>query len=82
MPNRDHVVFALLVAAITILVYYDSFNNSFVYDDYPFLVENPAVRKLDLKSIIADFTEMSSVSSSECLAKDVWRPLMTLSFAI
>jgi len=82
MPNRDHLVFIFIIAAITLLVYYDSFNNGFVYDDYPFLVENPSVRKLDMKSILADFTEMTSVSSDEKLARDVWRPLMTLSFAL
>ncbi len=82
MPNRDHLVFIFILAAITLLVYYDSFNNGFVYDDYPFLVQNPSVTKLDMKNILADFTEMNAVSSDEKLARDVWRPFMTLSFAL
>lgn len=82
MPNRDHIVFVCILAAITLLVYYDSLNNGFVYDDYAFLVTNPAVRSLDAKTIVSDFTEMGAVSSDEKLARDVWRPFMTLSFAL
>lgn len=82
MPIKDRFVSVLLLSAIIFLVYYDSFNNSFVYDDYPFVVENKAIKNLDIKSIVSNFTDRNSVSSSENLSKDVWRPLMTTSFAI
>ncbi len=82
MPIKDHAVFVLFLVAITLAVYYDSFNNSFVYDDYPFIIENKHIRKLDIASIIANFTKRSSTSSSESLSRDVWRPLVTTSFAI
>ncbi len=82
MPIKDHSVFILLLVTITFLVYYDSFNNSFIYDDYHFIVENKAIRNFNVRSIISNFTDRDSVSSSEGLSKDVWRPLMTTSFAI
>jgi tetratricopeptide (TPR) repeat protein len=82
MPKREHIVFVFLIAAITLAVYFDSFNNSFVYDDYPFLVDNPAVRQLTPASVLSNFTEWRNISSDERLAKDVWRPLVTTSFAI
>lgn len=82
MPKKHHLFFTLLLAAIIFLVYYDSFNNSFVYDDYPFIVENNAIRRLDARGIISNFIERGAVSSSEGLSKDVWRPFVTTSFAI
>jgi Flp pilus assembly protein TadD len=82
MSRRDHLVYIFLLAAITLGVYYPSFDNGFVYDDYPFLVDNPAVKGATLGSIPAYFTDRRSVSSSEDLARDVWRPLMPVSFAL
>jgi tetratricopeptide (TPR) repeat protein len=82
MAKREHLVFALLIAAITLAVYYDSFNNSFVYDDYPFLVDNPAVRDLTPGGFIAKFTDRNIISSCDKLAADVWRPLVAVSFAL
>ncbi|MDP2913697.1 MAG: hypothetical protein Q8N91_06825 [Candidatus Omnitrophota bacterium] len=82
MPTKYHLSLILLIIALTLLVYYDSFNNSFVYDDYPFLVENPAVRILTLRGIISNFIDRAAASSSERLSKDVWRPFVTTSFAI
>lgn len=82
MPNRIHFLFLLILISVIFLVYYDSFNNLFLYDDLPFLTENPAVRNLDLNSAMSYFTDKDTVSSSRDLAKDVWRPFMTLSFAI
>lgn len=82
MPNKTHLAFAFLLIAIVFLVYFDSFNNLFVYDDFPFLVDNPAVKNLNPKSVGSYFTDKDTISSSKDLAKDVWRPLVTLSFAL
>jgi len=82
MPKKYHLYLFLLLVSITTLVYYDSFNNSFVYDDYPFIVENKAIRKLDMNQLISYFTSPDAVSSHEGLSRDVWRPLMTVSFAV
>ena len=82
MSQKEHLPLILLLAAITLLVYYDSFNNGFVYDDNPFVVENKAIHSLDVKSVIANFTDMKCASSSEDLSRDIWRPFVTTSFAI
>ena len=82
MPKKDHLVLILLLIAITVAIYFDSFNNQFLYDDYPFVVENTAIRKLGINNIIADFTDRNTASASESLSKDVWRPLVTISFAL
>lgn len=82
MPKIEHAVFVFLIAAITFAVYCDSLNNSFVYDDYPFLVDNPAVRQLTGASVLSNFTGWRNTAAYENLARDVWRPLVTTSFAI
>ena len=82
MSIKDNTALILLIVIMTSLVYYDSCNNSFVYDDYDFLVKNPAVRDLSPSGVAYDFAEMGAVSADRSLALDVWRPLMILSFAI
>jgi tetratricopeptide (TPR) repeat protein len=82
MPRREHLVYIFLLVAITLGVYYDSLGNGFVYDDYPFLVDNPAVRELNVRGISERFSQPRYSSSSAGLSRDVWRPLMSLSFAL
>lgn len=82
MHIRENLVLIFIIVLITFGVYFDSFNNQFVYDDYPFLVDNPVVKGMHLRSLIPDVFSRPSVSSSEPLAKDVWRPMMVLSLAV
>jgi len=82
MFKREYLVYIFIIVAVTALVYCDSFNNSFVYDDYSFLVDNPAVRSLDIRSVLKNFTDWRAASADDKLSKDVWRPLVTTSFAI
>lgn len=82
MHIKDHLLCALLLIAATFLVYYDSFNNSFVHDDNGFIVENTSIRNLNIKSLVSYFTDKGTTASRQGLAGDVWRPLVTTSFAI
>ena len=74
--------FPILLIAITLLVYGNSFVNSFVYDDYAFIVENQSIRRLDIESVISNFTDKSTIAATATMSEDKWRPLTTTSFAI
>ena len=54
-------------AALAVMLYASSLDNPFVYDDFRLIVENPAIQ--NLSSVLA------------LLARDVTRPLVTLSYA-
>lgn len=82
MPAKRDLVFILLLVAIALSAYCNCPGNSFVYDDYPVLVDNPSVRKLDLRSLVSYFTDMNSTSSNAEFSKGIWRPLATASFAV
>lgn len=79
---RDHLVSILAVAAVALTVYCGSFGNGFVYDDFPFLVDNPAVRVFTPQSVLTNFTDWRTIAGDPSLAKDVWRPLVATSFAL
>ncbi len=79
---KNNLALILILVAVIILAYYDSFNNSFIWDDHSFIVENQSIRKLDVKNIISYFSDWRATASNTDLAHDVWRPLVTLSFAI
>ena len=70
----------IILAALS--VYSNTFNNSFVYDDYPLIVDNEGVRNLSLKSVTSSFTDRKFTSSLDDLSKDIWRPFATTCFAI
>jgi len=73
---------AIIIITIFVLaigVYANSFNNSFIWDDYSFVAENKAIRSLN--NIPSLFTEAGTVAK-EALSEDVYRPLMPFSFAI
>ncbi len=82
MPIRKEVLYIILAVIITFVVYYDSFNNSFIWDDFSFIVNNKAIRNLDIKGVISYFTDRDTSSNSKGLSADIYRPLVTTSFAI
>lgn len=67
----------LVLAAAALLAYSNNFTAEFVYDDYPFIVENPAVRSLSNAGRF--FLDRESFSSKGEYI--IYRPLATLSFA-
>lgn len=81
-PIKKHIVFILIIIAATSIVYSGALKSGFIWDDRAFILENPSIRTISPASIIAFFTDRATVSSRELLSKDVWRPLVTLSFAI
>ncbi len=82
MFKKEHLFFILLLAVLVFSIYYDSFNNSFIWDDHAFIEENPSIRKLDMRHIASFFSDKNATSSNERLSGDVWRPLTILSFAV
>ena len=82
MITKKYLLLIPLIVLATLSVYYNAFNNSFVYDDYPLIVDNEGIRNLSLKSVISNFTDRKFTSSIEDLSKDIWRPFVTTYFAI
>jgi hypothetical protein len=73
-----HVAFLCVLGLAAILAYSNNFTAEFVYDDYPFILENPAVRSLsDAHRFFFD-REMFSQKGQYI----IYRPLATLSFAL
>jgi hypothetical protein len=71
-------LFLLVLAAAASLAYSNNFTAGFVYDDYPFILENPAVRTLS--NPIRFFTSREAFSEKGQYV--IYRPLATLSFAL
>lgn len=69
-------VFAIL-ATLAIFTYGKSLPNSFQFDDFDVIVENPAIR--DLKRIPSFFTDTTTWTMS---ALRDWRPIVLTTFAI
>jgi protein O-mannosyl-transferase len=77
MQTKRHLVAAVLLAAVC-LAYVNHFDNSFHFDDFHAVVNNPAIRSLaNIPSFITDVKTSSVLPSNRA-----WRPLVTTSFAI
>ena len=70
--KREALLTAVLLTAIAILSYSDSFNTPFVFDDRNNILENPHIRITTLTP-----EKVSGVFKS----RSAWRPLANLSFA-
>ncbi len=73
--KKKHLILLLII--LTVSVYANSLFNRYAYDDYEFLVDNPAVHSL--KNWPSYFT--SSGSTSAFIKFAHYRPLATLNFA-
>ena len=82
MITKKYLLLIPLIILAALSVYSNTFNNSFVYDDYPLIVDNEGVRNLSLKSVTSSFTDRKFTSSLDDLSKDIWRPFATTCFAI
>ncbi len=67
-----------MLLVLALLSYSNNFTAEFVYDDYPFIVENPAVRSLSDAGRF--FSDRESFSQGGQYI--IYRPLATLSFAL
>jgi tetratricopeptide (TPR) repeat protein len=72
-----HLPLALLLLAVA-LVYANSLHNSFHFDDYHTIVENPAIRSLrNLPRLLTDATAFSVLPPNR-----TWRPVVSVSLAV
>lgn len=74
----QHGSFLFMLVVAVLLAYSNNFTSEFVYDDYPFILENPAVRSLSHPARF--FTDRDSFSHHGEYV--IYRPLATLSFAV
>jgi len=72
-------VFLLLIIGITIVSYFPSLENSFVYDDRFFIEENPHIR--NFKNIPAFFLNPIEKSTGMHWS-GIYRPIRTISYAL
>jgi protein O-mannosyl-transferase len=75
--SRTFAALAMLLALVT-LAYSNHFHNSFHFDDYHAIVNNPHIR--DLHDVGGFFTDARTTSILP--ANQAYRPLLTLSFAV
>jgi tetratricopeptide (TPR) repeat protein len=71
------VITVIVLMAVVVLVYGNSFGNGFNYDDHPFILENPYVR--DISNIPDFFTHPEMFSGR---GTKVYRPLLVTTFAL
>ncbi len=71
----------LLVSAVAFLAYVPVLDGEFLpIDDSPFIVDNPAVHRLDLAQAVRCFTDPSTLATYHW--RGTYRPLRTLEFCI
>lgn len=67
----------LVLASITLLVYFPSLGNQFVWDDEQFIYSNQSVANFAVDEIFS-----TSTTAGSGIASNYYRPLTTLSFAV
>ncbi|MFH0763554.1 MAG: tetratricopeptide repeat protein [Candidatus Omnitrophota bacterium] len=68
-----------LIFLFSVLIYCNSLGGAFVWDDHAFVEVNPAIRSLANTRYF--FTDPATTAVGE-LARDVYRPITTLSYAV
>ncbi len=77
MPRQRNLPLLVLLAAVC-LVYANAFGNSFHFDDFHTVVDNPAIRSLaNLPRILTDTTAFSVLPANR-----TFRPIVTASLAL
>ena len=74
------IFFPALLIAAGLLLYARTLHYPFVYDDDSFIVRNPAIQSLN--NVPSFFSDPSTLAANVDLARDNYRPLVTLSYAL
>ena len=77
MSGCSKIVAIFVLVTATIATYANSLANSFHYDDFHGIVNNPIIR--DLRNISLYFTDPSTFSLSH---HNDWRPILQITFAL
>jgi Tfp pilus assembly protein PilF len=77
-PGHDRVYYLILILAI-LLVYFNSFQNAFQFDDFHVLVKNPFVKSTE--NILKFFWE-PKMGSGMIKETSAYRPLLMVSFVL
>jgi len=75
--NPIFILFAFLVLCVIVAAYSNHFANSFNFDDTVTIVNNAAIKEVNISRFITDGTTSSSLPSNQ-----TYRPYLTTSFAI
>jgi len=79
IPTRKNKFFYLFIILITLTIYSNSFNNSFQYDDFHAIVNNPAIKS---SSNLTRFFFDPQLGSGLHLESKSYRPLLMVSFLL
>lgn len=77
--GHKYAIFIFVIITLGLICYSNVINSDFVWDDKAFVISNPAIKNLNTP--ISFFTNPKTVAYGR-LSEDVYRPLMTLSFAL
>lgn len=77
---RSPAWLALFIFLASMAVYINSLKADFVWDDYPFIVENPSIKHLT--PVRAFFLSRHTLSTTDSYNPKIYRPLRTLSYAM
>ena len=79
MANQLNRLVVYFIIVFGLFIYFNSFSNQFVWDDFSFVVKNEAIRSFN--NVGSFFTDAYTLAKRP-LQEDLYRPLLTLSFAI
>ncbi len=79
-PGARRAFFAAILAVLALAAFGGSLRAPFVYDDDAFVVQNTAIRSLARAGSF--FRDPGTLAGNASLARDNYRPLTTLSFAL
>ncbi|RRJ85305.1 tetratricopeptide repeat protein [Aestuariirhabdus litorea] len=79
-PRASLLPWCLLLLVASLVPYYQALLSGFVLDDWPVIVENPAIRSLD--SIASFFTQSVWSNTPERSSNFIYRPLFLLTQAL
>ena len=69
---------SILLIIITLAAYWNTLSNGFIWDDNSLIVENPAIRNLNLTTLINFFIDKNVYQA----VGEIYRPLTILSYAL
>ena len=79
---KKTTAFIFIIIAATLLAYFNSFNNAFIWDDQALVVENRAIQVANVRNIISYFSDSHATTSREQLSTQIWRPIATTSYML
>ena len=79
MANQLNRLVVYFIIVFGLFIYFNSFSNQFVWDDFHFIVKNDAIKSI--RNCPSFFTKASTLANNE-MAYYTYRPFVALSFSV